>query len=112
MNISKETEMILKAFDDLYTKPRDIARKWNTDNTIPVIVIEEVSKILINNAGGVSLPGMPKFKKEYIKTIRDIVKRCKIAAKRMDSKSVPESLLKEYIDTIKTVFSKSSKIQI
>lgn len=108
--LSKNNRTILKSFDDLYLESRKIARKWNENKTIPIVVIEEMSKILISNAGTMDLPEMPNFTKEYAKLIRNIVKLCRIVAKRMDSKSVPESLLKEFIATVKDEFIKSSKL--
>ena len=107
---NKNTRIVLESIDDLYIRSRDIARAWNQNKTIPIAVIEEISKILIKNAGKMDLPEMPNFTKEYAKMIRDIVKWCRINAKKMDSKSVPESLLKGYCETVKDVFTKASKL--
>jgi penicillin-binding protein-related factor A (putative recombinase) len=109
MKLSKATKLVLKSFDELYIESRKIARKWNNNKTIPIAVIEEIAGITISNAEKMDLPEMPNFTKEYIKTINNVVKICKKSAKKMDSKSIPESLLREYVDAIKKGFSESVK---
>lgn len=104
--MSKIEKIVLKSFDDLYDGSLKISKKWNK-TTVPVSVIEEVVNILISNANKINLPELKLFKVEYTKMMRQIVKSCKVSAKKMDSKSIPNSLLKQYCEHCKTEFSKS-----
>ena len=105
--MSKKIEkIVLKSFDDLYNGSIKISKNWNK-TTVPVKVIEEVANILIGNANKMDSPELSLFKTEYEKMMKQIVKSCKTSAKRMDSKSIPNSLLKKFCEHCKTEFSKS-----
>lgn len=106
MNKQEIEKFILKSFDDLYSGCIKISKKWDK-KTVPVKVIEEIANILIGNSNKMDLPELSPFKPEYAKMMRLVVKSCKISAKKMDSKSIPFSLLKHFCEHCKTEFSKS-----
>lgn len=111
MKKRKIEKLVLKSFDDLYETSVKISKKWNK-STVPVKVIEEIANILIaniliDNTNKMDLPELSIFKQEYEKMMRQIVKSCKASAKKMDSKSIPRTLLKTYINTVKKAFKES-----
>ena len=99
----KTAKLISNNLDAIYNAARNIAKDWDK-NTIPVDtlrVILDKSKPSVNTG----IKELDLFNMRYGKTLDTLFEELKKISRKMDSKSVPLTQLKNGINIIKKAFT-------
>lgn len=101
-NIQKLRRIVFKNLDKIYSVSKEIADRWDK-NTIPLKTLKEIinrSKVSANTGNKI----VDDHNEKYNKCLTTLYLSCVKTAKRMDSKSVPLSIIKEGIEIIKSAY--------